>query len=160
MNTLPNFTWYLLLSLSGLIILFTTFFLKRHEFKRVLSVYLFISGLSFILDFIILICFNAYGYMPGVFEQKWFDNVLGSFTSQGIAVPSAAVLLAAFQMHWIWILLVTAILAGVELTFLHMDIYLHHWWNTVLTGGLLPIGFMLSMFWDKTMRTLKKRQYW
>ncbi|EDL65504.1 hypothetical protein [Bacillus sp. SG-1] len=156
MVSMPNYTWYILLSLIALIILFSTFIFKNHEFKRVLSVYFFISGLSFILDFIILICFNAYAYTPGVFDLKWLDNVFGSFTSQGLAVPSAAVFLAAFQLNWVWIFIVTAVLAGAELTFLHMDIYHHYWWSTIYTALLLPVGFRLARVWYTSMLVPKK----
>ncbi|WP_421385084.1 hypothetical protein ACOJQI_10055 [Bacillus salacetis] len=156
MMTLPNFVWYILLSLLSLFLLIYTFIIKRKEFKKVLSVYMFISGLSFIVDFIILVCFKAYTYNPEILESEWFDSIMGSFTSQAIAVPAAAVFLTAFQLGWQWIFLFTAILTGIELFFLNIDIYKQYWWSTVYTAVLLPIGFRLSQKWYHALSDPKK----
>jgi hypothetical protein len=151
MFDVPNYIGYLLISVISVVLLIYTFIKDRKNTNRNFSVYFFIAGLSFILEFFILVCFNAYQYRPHVFNYTWHDNILGSFTSQALAIPSAAVFLAAFQLSWLWIAGLSLFFVMVELLFLYLNIYGHHWWSIVYTAILLPIGFTIAQKWFKWM---------
>lgn len=148
---LPNYFWFLSLSSISLVLLLYTFIKNRQEFKTILSVYFFISGLSFLLEFIVLVCLNAYTYYPNLIESKWLDSIAGSFTSQAIAVPAAGVFIAAFHLRWKWTAGFSLIFAGIELLFLRLHIYVQHWWSVWYTVVLLFIGFLLAKKWYKAM---------
>lgn len=142
----PNYVWYFLLfGLSLIVLIFTL--IKHKDKKRLLQTYFFISGLAYILDYLVLVILNAYQYKPLLLKSYWLDNIIGAIASQGITIPTAAVVAAGFHFRLAKILMVTLGILGIEWFFLKLDLYEHHWWRIWITGILLPICFYIAKGW-------------
>ncbi|MFE8702875.1 hypothetical protein ACFYKX_19910 [Cytobacillus sp. FJAT-54145] len=148
--TFPNYLWYIIL-LSISVTVFVITLKENRNWKRLLQTLFFISGLSYVVDFIVLVLLNGYTYKPNLVETHWFDSVFGSIFSQAITVPIAAMAIAGLNLGLGWIIGISMLLMGVEEVFLALNIYEHNWWKTWYTGSLLIIGFMLAKLWYKLL---------
>lgn len=150
MNT-PNYFWFFVLSGISLIVFIITI-ITHKEKKRLVQTYFFISGLAYIVDYFILIIFHGYDYKPNLIKTFWFDSTLGSIVSQGLAIPTAASVIAAFHYPFVMIILTTISFIGIEELFIKFELYDHHWWRTWITFLLLPICFYLAKFWYEKLK--------
>ncbi|WP_033829699.1 hypothetical protein [Bacillus andreraoultii] len=147
----PNYVWYFLLIGISLFVLMITL-MKHKDKKRLLQTYFFITGLAYIVDYIVLVLLDAYYYKPLLVNSYWFDNILGSIVSQGITIPTSAVAIAEFHFRLTNILMITLSILGIEWFFLNMDLYEHHWWKIWITGILLPICFYIAKGWYQLLK--------
>lgn len=148
-NKLP----YILLLVIHSVMLFFTFY-KNKDRKRLLISLLSNIGLAYLFEYFVVNLFHGYTYRPGVLKNKNFDKIVGSIFSQDIYVPFTALFLTAFRLGWKYKLLLTFYFGVVEVIYVRLGIYTHHWWKTIYTIILLPIYFFIS---DKWYNHLEKR---
>jgi hypothetical protein len=105
-------------------------------------------GLAYLLEFFVLNLYNAYKYRPRVLKNNYFDNILGAILSQAIFVPFTAVFLTVKKTGWLGKITGGLYFSIVEMVFLKLKVYKHHWWKTVYTLILIPIYFIISDAWN------------
>ncbi len=100
--------------------------------------------MAYVLEYVVFVLFESYDYDPDFMTNEYFDNLFGSLTSQAFAFPIMAMVVAAYQLKFRYILFISTMFMGIEELFSHWDIYTHHWWKTVYTGVLMTMGFSIS----------------
>ncbi|WP_139491987.1 hypothetical protein [Brevibacillus dissolubilis] len=147
---MPNYFWFLLLILFSLAILFYTLYKKRDP--MVMVQWFFLAGLSYVFELITLVYLNGYTYHPHLLPKGFADSIIGSIASQGLSVPITGAFIAAFDLGWIWILLISLLFVGTEILFLFLNLYEHQWWSIYLTAVMLPLSFWLSRKWYQLLK--------
>ncbi|MBM7704699.1 hypothetical protein [Metabacillus iocasae] len=142
---MPHYVPFLVLVIISMMIFGIVLWLKRDSTLFIL--FLFMTGLAYFLEYIILILFNSYRYNPDLMKEDYFDNILGSVTSQAFAFPIMAVVIAAYQLRLPYIVIISIMFMGIEELFLSWDVYTHNWWKTPYTGVFMTIGFLISKIW-------------
>lgn len=150
---MSNSFWYLGLVVLSILIIIITFWKKRDA--KLLIFYFYLAGLIYLFDFIVLTLFNGYKYIPHLIVTPQLDNVVGAIVSNLFAIPSAALVIAAFNLPFVWMVLLSALFMGIEQLFLHLAIFKNYWWNTGYTGFSLLIYFWISRQTWKTITLLK-----
>ncbi|WP_394141048.1 hypothetical protein [Cytobacillus oceanisediminis] len=140
-----NLLWFLGLVLISAWIMYITY--KKTEFHLNLAVYFFTMGLSFLMEYIVLILGDAYSYYPRVFSNQWYDDVFGSSISQAFFIPSILMAIAAFRINLKWVILIIVSIFGIEELFLWLGIYKHNWWNSWYTVVILFISVFIIKWW-------------
>ncbi|MED3988842.1 hypothetical protein ACRPLQ_12845 [Priestia sp. TRN 1309] len=142
---MPHYTAFFALIIISTAVLLTVFIRKKD--KRLVVLLFFIIGMAYVLEYVVFVLFESYEYDPDFMTNEYFDNLFGSLTSQTFAFPIMAMVVAAYQLKFRYILIISAMFMGIEELFLHWDIYTHHWWKTIYTGVLMTIGFSISKIW-------------
>ncbi|MDQ0058771.1 hypothetical protein [Paenibacillus harenae] len=109
--------------------------------------YLGLSAIAPYFENVILHVLHSYEYYPGILKNPYHDLSLGAYLSQVYYVSSAAFFIAAFQLRFGWILLISAMFVGIEYGFLALGIYKLIWWHPSYTGVDLPVYFWISKKW-------------
>ncbi|MFD2670404.1 hypothetical protein [Marinicrinis sediminis] len=151
MSELPNSFWFTLLTIVSYVLFFITLYIKREAI--LVPLLLGISGLIYVVEYLILVLLNSYTYNPNYLEREYLDNILGSVPSNFVSVPIAATIIAAFRLGWKWIIAIDLMFVAIEIGFLKMEIYFHHWWELAYTATLFPILFLISRYWLHLLRT-------
>jgi hypothetical protein len=142
---MPNVYWYVLLtSLSIVIFLYT---LQKAKSRKVIPLYTFLSGFTYLFEYVVLVIFNSYVYHPNILKNAYFDNILGAVVSDAFSVPMAGALIGALNLSWKWIFFITGIFLFIENLFLYTDVYAHFWWNFFYTGLGLIGCFFIAKKW-------------
>ncbi|OVE35879.1 hypothetical protein CCZ20_19750 [Priestia aryabhattai] len=142
---MPHYTAFFALIIISTAVLLAVFIRKKD--KKLVVLLFFIIGMAYVLEYVVFVLFESYEYDPDFMTNEYFDNLFGSLTSQTFAFPIMATVVAAYQLKFRYILLISAMFMGIEELFLHWDIYTHHWWKTIYTGVLMTIGFSISKIW-------------
>ncbi|WP_156889693.1 hypothetical protein [Paenibacillus harenae] len=143
---IPNYIPYLLLVIISFVLLILSW--RKANHKALVPYFFCTVGIVYFFEYVTLILFKGYVYFPGVFDNSYFDNVLGANVSNGLIVPSAAIFIAAFELGFWWIALIAAVFMGIEELFLHLGIYRHFWYKTIYTGlSLLVLFHMGKWIW-------------
>ncbi|MBM7865258.1 hypothetical protein GTO89_00565 [Heliobacterium gestii] len=130
---MTNLFWYHSLTFIGIgLIIFTMY--KRKSIVNLFSFYLFISALAYLCEIVILFVFNSYAYKPGLFTDPIQESIYGHLVCNGFFWGGFTLLVAAFQLKYYWIFLISVVFMLVEVLFLALGIYTHHWWRTYMTG--------------------------
>ncbi|MCA1032947.1 hypothetical protein LCL95_18255 [Bacillus timonensis] len=141
LKSYPNGMWYGFLTFISYSVFFYT--LWKTKDKKLIPLLFSFSGLIYIFEYVILVWLDAYSYSPHVLRDTFYDNILGSIPSNFIAVPIASIFISAFQIRWKGISIILIMFAAIELFFLKMKIYEHHWWSIAYTVFFLSIFFMI-----------------
>ncbi|QHW29733.1 hypothetical protein GZH47_02015 [Paenibacillus rhizovicinus] len=147
---MPNYMPYLLLAAASLFIL--TGILIRERRFYVLVIHLSFAGMIYIFEVFNLVVFQAYEYSPGIVRDKYLDSMIGSTVSNFMTVPALALLIAYYQLRWKWIFAGAFTLGGVDLLFVHLQIYTHHWWSSSYTVITLLAFFWMCRTWIRSVR--------
>ncbi|WP_404355143.1 hypothetical protein LG291_16565 [Cytobacillus firmus] len=142
---MSNLLWFLGLVLISIGLIYITY--KKTDFRFNLAVYFFTMGLSFLLEYIVLIIGDAYTYNPNFFSIRWYDDVFGSSISQAFFIPSVLMTIAAFRISFKWIILIIASIYGIEELFLWLGIYEHNWWKSWFTPVILFASVFVIKWW-------------
>ncbi|MDR6879244.1 hypothetical protein [Bacillus sp. 3255] len=145
METMPNSLPYLILVAVCTIALSVMLLHKRALSPLILL--LSYSGMIYVFEFFIFVLFHSYSYSPKIVGTSYYDNVLGAVFSNLISVPAAAAYVAVYQLSWRWIAFFAFAFGAIELSFLRLGIYEHHWWRTAYTIVSLIIFFRLARQW-------------
>lgn len=102
--------------------------------ERSLLLFSLMVQIAYLIETVIYIFLKAYEYRPEIIKHsEFFDSNLGALTSNLFIVPAIAVLFATFHLGWLWMLVLIALLNGIELLFLKLHIYFLHWWRVPYT---------------------------
>lgn len=145
-----NSTPYFLLIITNTFLL--GFTLIRKKDSKLFSLFLSMAGLAFLFEYIVLVLFKSYRYYPKILKNSYFDNIFGANVSQLYTVPTVAVFWTAYQLKFKWGILFTLIFVTIEKIFLKLGIYKHGWWRLWLTGGSIPIFFLITKMWFRLMQ--------
>lgn len=140
-----NSFWYILLALASTLLFIYTC-VKRWN-RKLIVLYLFIAGVTYSFEYIVLVLLNSYVYKPLMLENRYYDNMLGAMFSDAFTVPMSSVFVAAFSLPLGARLLVIGIILLIEWAFQHLGIYDHYWWHYVFTAAGLFIAFYLAQKW-------------
>ncbi|PAE22829.1 hypothetical protein [Bacillus sp. 7894-2] len=142
---MSNLLWFLGLVLISMGLIYIAY--KKTDFRFNLAVYFFAMGLSFLMEYIVLILFDAYSYYPNFFSIHMYDDVFGSSISQAFFIPSVLMAIAAFRIRFKWIILIIACIYGIEELFLWLGIYEHNWWRSWFTPAILFASVFVIKWW-------------
>lgn len=142
-NTVP----FLILFIIHTCLLGFSFYKNKNK-KQIFTLLMSNIGFAYLLEFFVLNLSNAYSYRPKVMKKKILDNILGAILSQAIFVPFTAVFLTAGKIGWRGKFLAGFYFSLVEISFLRLGVYKHHWWKTSYTFILMPIYFKISDLWN------------
>jgi hypothetical protein len=138
--------WYILLGLATVIQIIYTLYHSENRF-RTFAFYLSLVGLPLYFETFILIFLDAYVYFPKIIRNPTldpFNDVLAGNLFSQFGVASSALLLAVRRKRFYWNVIVSFIYSMVEVFFVHLDIYRHHWWKTWMTFIALVLFFAIS----------------
>jgi hypothetical protein len=150
---MPNWIPFLLLTIASLLLLGCTYYQKKT--LLVFFFWLSFSGLAYFFEFIVFILLDSYHYFPDILSNHYDDNVLGSISSQALAVPIAVTFTAAFNLKNRWTLLFIGLFLLIEKCFLHLGVYEHYWWRTYYTFFFLLPAFFLGKVWYQKLSNRK-----
>lgn len=139
---MPNILWYYSFIGVGLALIGYTMYKK----KMVIDLLAFFVGavtVVFIGELIVLFIFEGYQYKPEVFADPFANNVVGHIIPNMALWATTAVVVGAFRLRFRWIVLIAAGYMLIEVFFLRLNLYEHHWWKTYMTG--IAIVIYLSM---------------
>lgn len=148
-----NTIWFILLGITIIIELILIFIKVRNK-KRILALYITISGIVFAFEITITAVLHAYQYLPKILPQKPFDDgIIGNYFSQ-FSVATTTLLIAVYKLKYYWYLLFAAAYALIETLFLKLKIYEQYWYRTWMT-----VAGLLLLFWigEKIYRSGSKR---
>ncbi|MEW9667943.1 hypothetical protein [Ammoniphilus sp. 3BR4] len=149
-NKRNRYPFIVLLIIHGALIFYTFY---KHKDRKSLLILLFSNiGLAYLFEYFVFTLFKAYCYRPYFFKREYIDNTLGAILSQAIYVPFTAVFITASQWGWKVKWLFSFYFSVVEVLFLRLRVYQHHWWRVIYTTVLLPIFFFISDWWYKQIK--------
>ncbi|MDP4086237.1 MAG: hypothetical protein Q8934_16695 [Bacillota bacterium] len=137
---MPKIFWYFTLIIIGTIMIIFTGFKKKKP--DMFSFFVFVTGLSWGLELLILLVLNAYEYKPGILSDPVAENILGHLIANTALWSSTAILVMYFQLSAPWLCFISVSFMFIEELFLKVDAYDHNWWKTYMTG----IGVFLFMW--------------
>ncbi|MTV50418.1 hypothetical protein GJ688_15745 [Heliobacillus mobilis] len=107
------------------------------------------SALAYLCEVVILFVFNSYTYKPGLFADSIQESIYGHLVCNGFFWGGFTLLVAAFQLKYYWIFLISGFFMLVEEIFLKLGIYTHHWWRTYMTGIVVVVFLFITRkcFW-------------
>jgi hypothetical protein len=114
---------------------------------KLLPLFLGVSAIAAYFENVILHWFHSYEYYPGILKNPYYDLSLGAYLSQVYYVSSVALFIAAFQLHFGWTLLFSAMFVCIEYGFLALGVYKLIWWHPAYTGVALPVYFWIAKKW-------------
>lgn len=132
-----NTIWFILLFISSIITVVLS--LCKANNKKFTIAFLFsIIGFSFVLEAGLVLALNAYSYYPKIFKDSYLDIIFGNYFSQ-ISVSSTSLLLAIYNLSYIWYCIFGLIYFVIDVIFVKLGIYEHFWYKSIYTF----IGFIL-----------------
>ncbi|NYV68619.1 hypothetical protein HYI36_25470 [Bacillus sp. Gen3] len=138
-----NSFWYFLLLIYSVIIFMFTI-LKKRNIQTLLLIFAII-GFGYFIETIIFNFLGSYDYYPHIIKSpSFYDNNLGAFFSNALALPVTATFIVTLHLHWVWMILFSLFFVGVEWLFLKLHIYSHNWWTLVHTGGGIFVYFAIA----------------
>lgn len=137
--------WYIIIALVSSTLLTITLFKTRD--KKVVALYTFLSGLTYIFEYIIFVLFNSYIYHPNVLKNAYFDSVLGSVASNAFSIPMTGAMIGALRIGWKGIAFIIFLILLTEKWFLTIHAYEQSWWKISYTGVALIFLFIFAKNW-------------
>jgi hypothetical protein len=153
-----NTIWYLLLGVIT-IIQMVIVLIKAQNRAHIISLFFFISGMTFSIEVIICCFLRAYDYYPMIIPHSPIDdNLAGNLFSQ-FSITTTALMVIVFNLKYYWFFIITGIYWVIEELFLKLGIYSHNWYQTWITSLGLPILFAL---WKRLSKSsiLFTGQFW
>lgn len=137
------------LALIGIIAALLTVYKKRNitETSTWLIFYLLATAITWLGEFIVLGLFDSYAYKPGLFQNPWAENLTGHLILNSTLWPGTALLVAGYRLKFRGILVITAGFLVLEVLFLRMDLYEHHWWRYFMTALAICFYLVLLKLW-------------
>jgi len=145
-----NTIWFILLFVTSIIT--NVFILYKTNNKKFAIAFLFsIIGLSFIFEATLVLGLNAYSYYPKIFRDSYLDIIVGNYFSQ-ISVSSTALLLATYNLSYIWYCAFGLIYYLIEVLFVKLGIYEHFWYKSIYTFFGFILFSWLAKKWYETAK--------
>ena len=142
---------YLVLLIIHTALLIITFY-KHKDQRRLFMLLISNISLAYLFEYFIVNIFSAYLYKPSLLKNRTIDNIAGAIFSQAIFVPFTAIFITAFQLGWYGKVVFSLYFTVVEMLFVRIGVYTHHWWKTLYTFLLLPFYFWISDKWYQHLK--------
>ncbi|WP_066499576.1 hypothetical protein [Abyssisolibacter fermentans] len=154
-----NTIWYILLFVTSIVSFVFTYH-KSPNRKLSMAFTFSIIGLTYLIEILLLLVFNAYTYYPGLVTDNFQDAVLGNVFSQ-VSVSTTAVLIAVYNLSNIWFLIFAAIYFTIEELFVKLGIYEQFWYKTIFTViGYIPYCWLVKKWYKKLLDVPSKYVYY
>ncbi|MET3699167.1 hypothetical protein SAMN05877753_101129 [Bacillus oleivorans] len=132
-------------SLFGIAIILLIISCKKAKTKRVFLLFFAVTGSLLFFDYLIYVWGEAYQYYPNIIRGK-YDSKLGSYIN-AVIIASTATLYSVFQAGRLWSLGLAILYTMIEILFLRIGVYQHHWWKFWYTLILLFVFFPVIKGW-------------
>jgi len=150
-----NTIWFILLFIASIITNVLTLH-KTSNVKFAIAFLFSIIGLSFTFEAILVLGLNAYSYYPKIFHDSYLDIIVGNYFSQ-ISVSSTALLLAIYNLSYIWYCAFGLIYYLIEVLFIKLGIYEHFWYKSIYTFFAFIIFSLLTKKWYEKAKNSTNR---
>jgi hypothetical protein len=147
---MPGYVYYIIVSIFGLALAILIISKSKDYLK--LTIFFFFSAV--VADFgevLVMIVLKSYSYKPGLFANAYRENIFGHILPNSTLWPATAVLVAAYSLRKGWLIVISLIYMALDILFLHLGIYEHHWWRTWMTGVAIFLYCILAQFWYKKL---------
>lgn len=146
---MSNLFWYSMVAVIGIALGAVIMLLKRKTYpvSSFIVFFIFSACITWIGEFIALGLFNAYAYKPGLFTDRWAENLTGHLLLNTTIYPGLASLLAGFSLGWVALFIIVALLTLLEYWFVQMGLYEQHWWNYYMSVANMAIFLLVSRSW-------------
>jgi hypothetical protein len=155
-----NTIWYVLLGITSIVALLLI--IKRPDYRKFnIAFTCTVLGVAYSIESILLAFYGgAYSYHPKVSKDAFLDTVVGNHFSQ-FSVCTTLVLLAIYNLPTLWNFIFAAIYYLIELMFLKLGIYEHHWYETWITFlGFTLLAFLVKKWYCKLLNSPKFWTYY
>jgi hypothetical protein len=150
-----NTIWYVLLGITSAVAI--VLIIRKPDYRKFNIAFTFIVlGFVYTIESILLgLNGGAYSYYPMVSKDSFIDNVIGNHFSQ-VSICTTLVLLVIYKLRTIWYFGIAAIYYIIELIFLRLGIYEHHWYKTWITFvGIIALAFLFKELYYKLLHSPK-----
>lgn len=149
-----NTIWFLaLMAVSAVSV---AFILKKAKDKRFTIAFLFaVIGSLYLMEHTIVVYFKAYDYHIGLTSDQALENLFGNIASQ-VSIACTAMLLIVYEAPFYWSVACAAAYFLLEVAFIRMGIYEHHWYRTWFTPVVLVPLFWVYRRWHNTVMKRRK----
>lgn len=137
--------YYIILAVISSIIFFYTLWKKRD--RKLVALYFFTVGVTYFMEYFVLVIFKGYAYNPGIFKQEYIDNITGAIVSDAFTIPMFSVFIAGFRMKFLKRFLIALAILGVEILYVKVGIYVHFWWSYLYSFIGANIFFYFAQKW-------------
>ncbi|WP_078553700.1 hypothetical protein [Bacillus alkalicellulosilyticus] len=153
-----NRYFYISLGLMSILIFTFTFFkVDKKKRKYLFPLYFTFAGFNYIFEYVVLVLLRAYGYSPKIFNNKYYDNMIGATFSQLYIVPVTGLLYSILDLKYRWSLLFTMILSLTEKWFTYKGIFKEYWWRLSYSVIGLQIFYSLTKYWSELLMKRKNK---
>jgi hypothetical protein len=152
-----NTIWYVLLGITSVIAIILI--IKKPDHRKFNIAFTFtVLGLVYSIESALMGLYGgAYSYYPKISANAFLDTVMGNHFSQ-VSIATTLVLLAIYKLSTKWIFVSAAIYYLIELLFLELGIYEHHWYKTWLTFlGIIVLALLVKRWYH---RMLNLPRFW
>ena len=159
---MPNRFWYYFLTAIGIGITVFTMYRKRKDasIAALITFFLAAMSLTMLFEVFVLVIFDGYVYKPQVFTDPYKDNIFGHLLMNSALWPATTLLVGAFSLRYRWIAVITLFYTLIEILFLKLDLYEHHWWQLYMTTVGVFIFHSMARIWYKKLRVLEYNIPW
>lgn len=146
---MQNLFWYICLAFIGVVSVSYTIFKSKDIYKvsTLLVFYLYISGFTWICEFIVLGVFNSYSYKTGFFVDVWKQNLLGHLMLNTTLYPAASIVVVTHSRKYIWIAFFSAFFTFMDYLCVNAGVYQHNWWRYYMTTITVIILLLIANKW-------------
>lgn len=125
--------------------------------RNAIALLLFMTGIGFLFEFIILVLLRSYEYDPDLLSNWYYDNLMGAIASDAFSLPAIATYVAVFRLAPIWFFVFAGVFYGVEKVFTDLNVYHHFWWRTYYTSIALVLYFWIAKTWLRKLQLAPTR---
>ena len=148
---MPNIFWYYCVVAIGIALLIISM-IKKRNFLDLFLFFLAFSSLGYLCEVLVLFVLGSYQYKPGVFKDYIAEDILGHLVCNGFFWGGTAIFVAVFSLKAFWIFLISIGYMLVEVLFLKVGAYEHHWWKLYMTGAGAFVIFTTTKKWFQRLQ--------
>jgi hypothetical protein len=145
-----NTIWYILLGIPSVISIALTIYKSKNRgftIAFMLAILLFVE----FIELGLLTSTNAYRYFPKLVKDPFLDSAFATYFSQ-VSLTSTAVLVTVFKLRYPWYFIFAVLYYLIEVLFLRLGIYQHHWYQSWFTfAGCIPFFWLVRKWYDKML---------
>jgi len=143
---MPNYFYYLILAAIGLVLaVFVIYKGKKHY--KLITFFLFSATLADLGEVLVLLILNGYSYKLGVFSDPLANSILTHLILNNTLWPAIAIFIATCSPRLRWIILTSFIFIFLDILYVHLGVYQHHWWQSWMSGLAIFIYCIVMRFW-------------
>lgn len=143
---MPGYFYYAILAVigtAGAVIVIR----NNKEHAKLLTFFFFSMIAADCGEVLVLIFLNGYSYKPGLFGNSFREQIYGHILPNSTLWPATAILVASYALRIKWILVITFVYMLLDILFVRVGIYEHHWWKLWMTGAAIFTYCILMRFW-------------